>query len=268
MSEGRFGDLRARVLSALVMLAVGGVALWLGGPVFAALAIALSGAMGWELYRLLYAEAPPERAMAHGVVAAVLVAVFSFTWGGLVSVAGLLVGAALLATRAPREGRLFGGYLALILLAGHGFIVLRGEFGMIWLLWLIGIVIASDVAGYFAGRLIGGPKFWPRVSPKKTWSGTVAGWVLAALVGWAFMAPLGAGAGLIVLSVVLAFAGQMGDIAESALKRHVGVKDSSALIPGHGGVLDRFDAMIAVAVVALVLARTGVLGAISGGVGG
>jgi phosphatidate cytidylyltransferase len=255
-----FGDLRARVLSAMLMLAVAAAALWSGGPVLAGLAILVTGLMGWELYRMLVPEAPQGRAEAHGVVAAILVAVFSFTWGGWVSASGLVLGAILLAARLPRDRHLFGAYMALILLAGHGLIVLRTELGLVWLLWLIALVIASDVAGYFAGRVIGGPKFWPRVSPKKTWSGTVAGWVLAALVGWGFAVALGAGVELVALSVLLAFAGQMGDIAESAIKRHRGVKDSSALIPGHGGVLDRFDALIAVVVLALVLHRLGLIG--------
>jgi phosphatidate cytidylyltransferase len=257
-----FSDLRARVLSAVVMIAVGAVALWAGGLVFAALAILVSGLMGWELYRMTVPEAPQGRAEAHGVTVAVLVAVFSFTWGGWVSVSGLVLGAILLAARVPRDRWIFGGYLTLILLAGHALIALRDDLGALWVLWLIAVVIASDVAGYFAGRVLGGPKFWPRVSPKKTWSGTVAGWVLAALVGWAFMGPLGADAGLIGASVLLAFAGQMGDIAESAIKRRRGVKDSSDLIPGHGGVLDRFDALIAVVVLDFVLVRMGVIGAV------
>ncbi len=267
MSDARFADLRARVLSALAMVAVGLGALWLGGHVFAALAIALAGLMGWELYRMMVPDAPPARAEAHGVVAAILVAVFTYTWGGWVSVLGLVAAAALVAARVPRDGRIFGAYLALILLAAHGLIALRWDYGLEWVLWLILIVIGSDVAGYFAGRLIGGPKFWPGVSPKKTWSGTVAGWVMGAAVGAAFMPVLGAGAGLIVLSVLLAFAGQMGDIAESAIKRRMGVKDSSSLIPGHGGVLDRFDAMIAVALVALVMANLGLLRAVAGAAG-
>lgn len=265
MSDARFGDLKVRVLSALVMAAVGLGALWAGGHVLAALAVVLAGLLGWELYRMMVPDAPQGRAEAHGVVAAIVVAVFSYTWGGLVSVAGLALAAALLGARMERDGRIFGAYLALILLAGHGFIVLRGEYGLEWVLWLVLIVIASDVAGYFAGRVIGGPKFWPRISPKKTWSGTVAGWLLAAVVGYAFMGVLGAGAWLIAVSVLLALAGQMGDIAESAIKRRYGVKDSSNLIPGHGGVLDRFDAMIAVTALALVLSRLGVLRALSGG---
>ena len=259
-----FSDLRARVLSAVAMIALAALALWAGGLVFAVLAILVSGLMGWELYRMTVPEAPQGRAEAHGVAAAVLVAVFSFTWGGWVSASGLVLGAILLAARVPRDRWIFGAYLTLILLAGHGFIVLRGELGLGWMLWLVAVVIASDTAGYFAGRILGGPKFWPRVSPKKTWSGTLAGWILAAAVGWGFVGPLGAGWGLVLMSALLAFAGQMGDIAESAIKRHRGVKDSSALIPGHGGVLDRFDALIAVAVLALVLHRLGLIGPVAG----
>lgn len=259
-----FADLRARLISAAAMAVGGAVALWAGGWVFAALAVAVSGLMAWELYRMVVPEAPQGRAEAHGAIAAVLVAVFSFTWGGWISVSGLVLGAVLLAARVPRHRKMFGAYLALILLAGHALIDLRASAGALWVLWLVAVVIASDVAGYFAGRLLGGPKFWSRVSPKKTWSGTVAGWALAAVVGAAFMAPLGAGWGLVGLSVLLAFAGQMGDIAESAIKRREGVKDSSDLIPGHGGVLDRFDALIAVVALDLVLVRNGVIGWVAG----
>jgi phosphatidate cytidylyltransferase len=99
---------------------------------------------------------------------------------------------------------------------------------------------------------LGGPKFWPAISPKKTWSGTVAGWLGAALVGFGFVIAGYAGWGLVALSPLVALAGQMGDIAESWVKRRAGVKDSSSLIPGHGGVLDRFDAMTG-AIVLLIL---------------
>src|SRR5690606_1989766 len=103
-----------------------------------------------------------------------------------------------------------------------------------WLFWLVFVVIATDVAGYFAGRAFGGPKFWPGVSPKKTWSGTAAGWMAAALVGAVFLSITTAGRDLIWISACVAFASQLGDIAESAVKRRMGVKDSSALILGHG----------------------------------
>ena len=116
------------------------------------------------------------------------------------------------------------------------------------------MVVVTDVAGYFAGRMIGGPKFWPKVSPKKTWSGTAAGWVGAALIGALFLSFTNAGRDLIWISAVLAFASQMGDIAESALKRRMGVKDSSALIPGHGGLFDRFDGLLGAALLMLLVA--------------
>jgi phosphatidate cytidylyltransferase len=257
MTSGRFADLRARCLSALVMAAVGAAAVWAGGYVFWALAAALAGVMVWELHRMLVPAAPDHRAQSEGVAAAIVVGVFSLSWGGLPALIAMFISATILAWRldrtAPVPRWVYGAYLALILSAAHGLIALREGFGPLFVLWLVLVVIASDVAGYFVGRLVGGPKFWARVSPKKTWSGTVAGWLAAAAVG-AWFDP-----GLALLSVLLAFAGQMGDIAESALKRRAGVKDSSSLIPGHGGFLDRFDAMIAVAALAWVIVLLGVL---------
>lgn len=264
MSGARFADLRVRVMSALVMIVVGAGAIWSGGPVFAALAVGLSGLMGWELYAMIDSGAPPGRAEAHGVALAILVAVLSFTLGGWLSLAGLVLGAVLLAVRMPRDKMIFAAYAVLIVLAGHGLIVLREAFGLAFVLWLVGIVIASDVAGYFAGKMLGGPKFWPRISPKKTWSGTMAGWICAALVGLGFAAWLNLSWIVVPVSALLALAGQMGDIAESAIKRHRGLKDSSSLIPGHGGVLDRFDALIAVAALALILAMLGAFAGFAG----
>jgi phosphatidate cytidylyltransferase len=123
------------------------------------------------------------------------------------------------------------------------------------MLWLVVVVVATDVLGYFAGRMIGGPKFWPRVSPKKTWAGTLFGWLGAALVGLGFMLYTGVGAGLIGVSVAVSMASQMGDIAESAIKRKMDVKDSSSLIPGHGGLLDRFDGMLGASLFLLLIGR-------------
>ena len=153
-------------------------------------------------------------------------------------------------------------YALVILLACLSLILLELRYGITPILWLVCVVVASDVAGYFAGRAFGGPKFWPAISPKKTWSGTVAGWVGAVLVGLGFMLAGQGGLALVLLSPFVAFAGQMGDIAESWFKRRAGVKDSSNLIPGHGGFLDRFDALIFAAVVVggIALLARGVLG--------
>jgi phosphatidate cytidylyltransferase len=112
-------------------------------------------------------------------------------------------------------------------------VTLRASSGLEMILWLISIVVLTDVLGYFAGRVIKGPKFWPSVSPKKTWSG-----ILALSAGFA-----------IFFSVTLAFASQIGDIGESALKRGADQKDSSSLLPGHGGFLDRFDGLVGATIV-------------------
>ena len=228
------------------------------------LALVLAGLMGWELHRLTDPAAPEGRAEATGAAAVLLVLALTLWQGGPVALAGLALGAAVLAWRMPGDRLVFGLYLALILVAAHALVILREGFGLAFVLWLVLIVIASDIAGYFAGRMLGGPKFWPRFSPKKTWSGTVAGWLLAAVVGAGFALALGWSWALVPVSALLAFAGQLGDIAESALKRRAGVKDSSALIPGHGGVLDRFDAMIAVAALALLLAQAGAFAGLAG----
>lgn len=242
MSGGAWGDLGPRLASAAIMAVVGIGAVWAGGVVFLALVAGVCGLMVWELARMLAPDRRAEPLQLAMLAAAALVLAYVLPpfYAFPLLLAPALVGVGLL-----RERRLvFGLGAALILLAGFGFLQLRAGQGVAALLWLVLVVIASDVAGYFAGRLLGGPKFWPRVSPKKTWSGTVAGWIGAALVGLVFWRYAGGAAALIWLSVLAAFAAQMGDIGESAIKRHVGVKDSSALIPGHGGVLDRFDAML------------------------
>ena len=140
------------------------------------------------------------------------------------------------------------------LVASYALVQFRDDFGALWIIWLLLVVIASDVLGYFAGRTFGGPKFWPAISPKKTWSGTVAGWIGAGLVGLGFMIVTNAGASIIPISMALSLASQMGDIAESALKRRMHVKDSSALIPGHGGLFDRFDALLGASLFMLAVA--------------
>jgi len=238
--------------SAAVMLGVGVLEIWLGGPSFVALVVLLSSVMIWELAMV---TAPHARrtalALAVGAAAALAVAVgvpgvFPF---------GLLLLPALGLALTPRRDRpIAAAYGAAVLVAGYGLILLRIEQGSVVILWVVGIVVASDVLGYFAGRMIGGPKFWPRISPKKTWAGTGAGWLGAALVGAGFVWAGAAGWGLVLLSPLVALAGQMGDIAESWIKRRAGVKDASHLIPGHGGVLDRFDAMTGATVAVLLLA--------------
>lgn len=247
---GRWGDLQTRVISAVVMLAFGGVEVWLGGQPFALLVVVLTGVMIWELAAMVRPLHGRESIYLGLITGFGLIAALNHP-SPLAPLFLLTIPAAMLFPAVI--GRFaFSSYAALIVISGYCLVTLRDTFGISAILWLIGVVIASDVLGYFAGRSLGGPKFWPAISPKKTWSGTVAGWLGAALVGLSFVVFAGAGWGLIILSPLVAFAGQMGDIAESWVKRRTGVKDSSRLIPGHGGVLDRFDALIG-AVVAVML---------------
>jgi phosphatidate cytidylyltransferase len=117
------------------------------------------------------------------------------------------------------------------------------NFGVFGAAVLATLVILSDIGGYVAGRLIGGRKFWPSISPNKTWSGVFAGWLLATLFGYILML-YGGASWTVPVCISVVIGSQLGDIAESWVKRRVDVKDSSNLIPGHGGVLDRFDGFI------------------------
>jgi phosphatidate cytidylyltransferase len=255
MSAGaRWSDLAPRAASGAAMAALGAGAIWAGGAIFAALVITLGGLLTWEAARLFAARAPGRAGLVGAAALALAV------WLPGVFVLPLLAASVLVnAGTVPRARAPFAA-LALWVLAGAWMMgELRAGAGLFWVLWLVLVVVVSDVAGYFAGKALGGPKFWPRISPKKTWSGTAAGWAGAACVGAAFARPLEAGAVLIPVSVLVAFAGQMGDIAESAVKRMQGVKDSSALIPGHGGVLDRFDAMLGAALAVGLMRAAGLV---------
>ncbi|CAN1525322.1 CdsA CDP-diglyceride synthetase [Paracoccaceae bacterium] len=247
----KWADLRPRLLSAIVMVAAGAVEIWLGGLAFAALVVVLTAVMLWELATM---TAPSRQATPLAVAGAGGAALgLALVLNGQVAGLFLVVPTLVLILTPRRDRRLAGAYALAIMLAGFGLVTLRDAAGITAILWLMAVVVASDVLGYFAGRLLGGPKFWPKVSPKKTWSGTIAGWIGAALVGLGFVIFAGAGWLLLPLSALVAFAGQMGDIAESWIKRRAGVKDASSLIPGHGGLLDRFDALIGAVVLVLLI---------------
>ncbi|MBI1172154.1 phosphatidate cytidylyltransferase [bacterium] len=239
-SAGRWGDLGARVMSGLVLAGVGVLAVWLGGEVFVAAAALAFAVMAWELAAL--SDAPGQVALRLGIGALAGVGVLVAQAGGWAMLALGLAPLAMAATP-RREKPLMVAYALAMLIASVGIVDLDRR-GAVIVVWLVLIVVVSDVMGYFAGRLIGGPLFWPAISPKKTWSGTIAGWLGAAALGAGFAVWQGHGWGLVYISPLVAMAGQAGDIVESLIKRRAGVKDASRLIPGHGGLLDRFDALI------------------------
>lgn len=251
MSEGRWSDLAARAGSAVVLVGVGAIEVWLGGLWFESFIAVAVAIMVWELVRML----DPERsgvALQLAVLTGIAV-VACYHIPPVFRLPVLLAPALVGMGQLGKNKGLYGLFAVWIAGAGLGFISIRETWGFEWMLWLICVVVATDVAGYFVGKMIGGPKFWPRVSPKKTWSGTAGGWAAAGLVGAGFAMIGGFGPPLVVMSVLTSMASQAGDFAESAVKRKTGVKDSSNLIPGHGGFLDRFDGMMGAALFVLIV---------------
>lgn len=265
MAGGKWADLTKRVLSALVLLAIAAALLLAEGIALRLLVSTLTGITIWELarmtgwrhpdmHRTLFGRSRPLGLAVLGGLAVYLGLSGALPGGELVLLVPVLAG---LPGALARDRIAWVLFSLAIMVVGYQLVVFREAWGTLFLLWVIGIVIISDTAGYFAGRMIGGPKFWPKISPKKTWSGTVAGWIGAAIWGAALAYLTGRNPVLLALvSVPISLAGQLGDIAESWLKRRVGVKDSSNLIPGHGGFMDRFDALsgavLAVTVVMLL----------------
>ncbi|MCC3860886.1 phosphatidate cytidylyltransferase [Pseudemcibacter aquimaris] len=145
------------------------------------------------------------------------------------------------------------GYLY-ALVPSASFLILHQHAGGLVVLWMMIVIWAMDTGAYFAGKNIGGPKMSPKISPNKTWAGLIGGTITAMVLGYMFVKYTGAQSALfddvivlVVLSGAFAILSQMGDLAESAIKRKFSVKDSGAIIPGHGGIMDRVDGLLFVA---------------------
>jgi phosphatidate cytidylyltransferase len=257
--QGRtFADLGPRVISSIVLAAVAIAVLWAGGILFALFWLAAALAILWEWQALLGARRQRARFLvgATGItIAAAFASHLALGLAGAVFVAAGLITALI----AEARSRLFAG--AGVLYAGAlavAVIALRQSdaFGLVAIAWLFALVWGTDIMAYFGGRLIGGPKLWPRVSAGKTWSGTVVGIFCGALLGLGVaIVALDHVAILpvLLLGLFLTAVSQAGDLAESALKRRFAVKDSGALIPGHGGVMDRLDGFTAACICAALI---------------
>ncbi|MGC2854303.1 phosphatidate cytidylyltransferase [Novispirillum sp. DQ9] len=240
-----------RVLSAAVLAPVAVAAVWLGSPYFDILVAVAGAIMAWEWARICRGRFGGSGALMAVVAGGVGLAAATHPVTGA---AAVWVGCLLIAA-VSRSGWLAFGtlYVGLPVVA---LVWLREVGGMMTMLWLFCIVWATDTGAYAAGRGIGGPLLAPRISPKKTWAGLIGGMISAAVVGAGFglAAGVSSWAGLAAFSALLAVVAQIGDLFESSVKRRFNVKDSSAIIPGHGGVLDRVDGLIAAApVVALAV---------------
>ncbi len=251
-------DLLPRALSSGVLAAVALAATWVGDVFFTALVLSIGLIMSWEWSRIVKGGAIDTALVVHGAVvgvAVVLAGIGKPYWG----VGLMLVGSALVALVAARPrasmsalGVLYVGLPAISL------VWLRGgdAHGAAAILFIFAIVWTTDIFAYVCGRMIGGPKLWPALSPRKTWAGTLGGVLFAALAGAALATLLGTAAPVWLAGVAigLSIVAQIGDFAESALKRAYSVKDASSLIPGHGGFMDRMDGVVTAATAAALLA--------------
>ncbi len=244
-------ELTLRILSALVMLPVTIGAIWAGGWYFVALVVVMTATMSLEWLRICGIESRGIRTAAGSFGAAAPVLAMMDQVG--VAFALLALGAAVAAVGKNSSNRLSRIFSALgmqyIGVTGIAFIWLRFDpaMGLATVLWLASVVIATDSAGYFVGRTVGGPKLLPRISPKKTWSGLAGGVIAASGVGVFAVHLTGQSTIFFValLSACIAIVAQTGDFIESGLKRYFSVKDAGSIIPGHGGVLDRLDGFLA-----------------------
>jgi phosphatidate cytidylyltransferase len=248
-----------RVASAIVLatLALGAA---IASPwSFLVLVILCGVIVAWEWGRLVRADGLDRIAVLEATVVAVIAILLTLKRADLAALA-LAVAAVAVALSSRSSGRSLwslGGLLYAALPAA-ALVFLRSDpsLGAIAVLYLFAVAWTTDTASYVAGRLIGGPKFAPSISPRKTWSGFFVGALTPALVGYAFALALRGTLAwrLALVSVALAFACQLGDLLESAVKRRFGAKDTSQLIPGHGGLLDRIDGLLIAAILAGLIA--------------
>jgi phosphatidate cytidylyltransferase len=248
-----------RIASAIVL-----AALALGAAIaspwsFLILIILCGIIVAWEWGRLVRGEGLDRIAILEATAVAAVAILLTLKRADLAALA-LAVAAVAVALLSRSSGRsawsLSGLLYAALPAAALAFLRSDPSLGAIAVLYLFAVAWTTDTASYGAGRLIGGPKFAPRISPRKTWSGFIVGTLTPALVGYAFALALkGTSAWrLALVSVALALACQLGDLLESAVKRHFGAKDMSQLIPGHGGLLDRIDGLLIAAILASLIA--------------
>jgi phosphatidate cytidylyltransferase len=244
-----------RVAAAAVLAPLALALAYIGGWLWVVLAILVAVGLYSEWAAIVGASRAAT--LAVGMLGLAVAGLFAGLGGFEAAVCASVLGALAAGMTALPARRLwvFAGivYAAVSLLAS---VILRRDAfdGFTAVMFVLLLVWATDSGGYFAGRAIGGPKLWPRISPKKTWSGAVGGFAGALIVAGGFAA---AGEGrvlpLLAVAALLSVASQCGDLFESAVKRRFDVKDSGRLIPGHGGLLDRLDGFIAAVLVAALI---------------
>jgi phosphatidate cytidylyltransferase len=249
-------ELGPRIVSGLILIAAALAAAWLGGDWFAFFWLAAAAMIFWEWLSLIGAGRRRLACLAVGAGALAIAAPLGLRGAPDYALGAILSAALAIGGVAERGRRLLS--IAGLLYASAAVLpitTLRGSpgFGLAAVLWIFAVVWGTDIFAYFGGRLCGGPKLWPRLSPAKTWSGFAIGVCGGALAGLAVAPAPVNNWNLLVLGLAAGATAQAGDLFESALKRHFGVKDTSTLIPGHGGVMDRLDGFIAASLFAVLV---------------
>jgi phosphatidate cytidylyltransferase len=245
--------------SALVLAAVALLALIASPWTFLLLVLAAAPVVAWEWGRLVRGTSFDLTMLiqALGVAALAILVTLGRPDLALIALVAAFAAVGLASFASNTIGWSMAG-LAYAAFPAWALVWLRSDqaLGATAVLYLFAIAWTTDTASYAAGRLLGGPKLAPRISPRKTWSGFIIGAAVPAFIGYAFSFVLGGTSALrlVAVSVALALACQIGDLVESAAKRHFGAKDMSQLIPGHGGLLDRIDGLLMAAVVASLIA--------------
>ncbi|ADJ23714.1 phosphatidate cytidylyltransferase [Hyphomicrobium denitrificans ATCC 51888] len=253
-------ELSKRIASGIVIGAIALAMTYWSPSLFTILMLVIAAAMSWEWGRMVRGATLTDPAMIVHVFAVLLAVLLSASDMAGLAIASTVIGAIAVGalTFGVGNAQLSG---AGVLYTGLPVVALgwiRGDepLGFSATLFVLLSVIVTDIGAYASGRTIGGPKLWPAVSPNKTWSGLLGGVLAASLAGglFAWVSGTGSASWLAGLGLVLGLVAQGGDLAESALKRHFGVKDSSNLIPGHGGVMDRMDGIVTASVIAAIVA--------------
>ena len=264
VAEPASRNLMARVAAALVLAPTAIAIAYAGGWLWTAL-VTLA-AIGLYVEWLMVVGAARDRRVVASGVAALAIAGLCLAAGRIdASLVALVLGFAAVAVLATEQRHWAAAGFVYAAAAEIASVLVRLDRrdGFAALILILLVVWVTDIGGYFAGRGIGGPKLWPRVSPKKTWAGAIGGFVASLVVGGGFaMLGLGKTGPILLLCATLSVASQLGDLLESAVKRRFGVKDSSHLIPGHGGLMDRLDGFVAAVVMAAIF------GLLRGGVDG
>jgi phosphatidate cytidylyltransferase len=268
----KWGDLGVRTLSAAVLIPAVLADVWIGGIWFHLFVALIGILMALEWVTIVHGGSPLQFALhAAGAMCGALLPLDVGLQGGLLAIAVLAVLSAAAAFHEERAGPKWR-YLGVVYVSVPpiALVILRDDpvHGIAAIVLIMLMVWAADTFAYFAGRIIGGPKLAPRISPKKTWAGLGGAMAGSAVAAFAVAKTLGIDAAviLVLVAALLAIVEQGGDLFKSAMKRQYGVKDSGRLIPGHGGVIDRVDGLVAVATAAALIgaARAGVEHAGSG----